>query len=126
MGTVETLDGTPPVLTVGDLTATEAAIAADPDGARRAAAIALQPGRRATARTMRVYYGQPGSNDARISEPRPPRERRIGITASARFRRAAVPSVKRTKAGIGPLLAAIGLTGPRTLKCRFHCRDFVR
>jgi hypothetical protein len=52
-----------------EASATEAArAAADPAHTRREAAIALQPGRRAVAGAMRVYYAQAGSNGARCSE----------------------------------------------------------
>jgi len=52
----------------GEATATEAAMAAPAELARRAAAVAALPGRRATKGAMRVYYGQAGANGARISE----------------------------------------------------------
>jgi len=49
-------------------TAAEAARAAQPADARRAAAVASLPGKGASAGQMRNYYGASGSNTARISE----------------------------------------------------------
>ena len=49
-------------------TAAEAARAAQPANARRAAAVASLPGKGASAGAMRNYYGASGSNAARVSE----------------------------------------------------------